>query len=127
MDSAPLAANLLFPEDTESDVSTVTILNWLTGPFGDASIVEVSTDPSFSNILFTATVDDNVVTTEGLTTSTIYYWRVKSTNICGEGPYSSTFRFRTGTQTCNTYINDTNVDIPEALSLIHISEPTRPY
>ena len=118
IDSTPFASNLLLPEDTEADVSTSVILNWTTAPFADQYFVEVSTDPNFNNIVFTDLVTENNTVPQGLTTATVYFWRVRSSNICGDGPDSEVYRFRTGSIACNTFSNNTSVNIPTTAGTI---------
>lgn len=72
--------------------------------------VQVATDPSFTNIVSSGTVDTNTYSLTGLLESTNYYWRVKpKTNTC-EGVFGPAFLFKTGQVTCNNY-SSTNVPI----------------
>ena len=41
----------------------------------------------------------------------IYYWRVRARSICSTGKYSETKAFRTASDGCVQYVNDTPVEI----------------
>ena len=119
VDSAPLASNLLTPVNAEADVDPFTTLSWTEVDLADGYILEVSTDANFNNLIHTVTTEDSNATPEGLTTSTVYYWRVKSTNICGEGAASQVYRFRTSAEACNTYTNDNSTVISTSAGTIN--------
>ncbi|MFP9098561.1 fibronectin type III domain-containing protein [Flavobacterium sp. RHBU_24] len=61
--------------------------------------IQVATDAAFSNIVIGETVTANSYATQSLENNTPYYWRVRATNTCGQGPYSATGSFAT---TCAT-------------------------
>jgi|GEM_PF-133836 len=118
VDSAPEAVNLILPIDAASDVDPSSALTWDEVDFADGYLLEISTDASFNTIVYSTSIGQNNAIPEGLTTSTIYYWRVKSTNICGDGPTSQVYRFRTATVACDTYTNDNNVTISTSAGTI---------
>ncbi|HLF90922.1 MAG TPA: S8 family serine peptidase, partial [Anaerolineales bacterium] len=65
---------------------------------GDAPsyFIEIATDPDFTNIVASATVNDpTYVPGIELAPSTFYFWRVTGSNSCGDGAISSTFYFVT--------------------------------
>ncbi len=111
IDSNPLATQLMSPANAANNVSTSAPLTWMPVDFADEYIVEISDNPSFANIIYTTSANTTEGIAEGLTTSTIYYWRVRPINICGEGPIESVFRFRTGSEACNTYTSATPTPI----------------
>lgn len=58
---------------------------------------QVSTTNNFSNIVVSGTaMTDQFQVSSGLSTGSLYYWRVRAINMCGIGPWSSTFSFTTG-------------------------------
>jgi len=111
VDSEPQASSLLLPGNTEAGVDPSAVLSWTDVNFADDYILDVSTDINFSNIVFTTTVGASNAIPVGLMTSTIYYWRVKTTNICGDGPTSQVYRFRTASEACETYTNNNSTPI----------------
>ena len=110
-DNSPTATALISPANVANDVSLTATLNWQAVNQAEGYVVELSDAANFNNIIFTTTTEYLEAILEGLNTSTVYYWRVRSTNICGEGPNSEMFRFRTGVEACNTYTNDNAVPI----------------
>lgn len=94
-DNVPVTPSLTSPTDTQDNVDIMPSLNWT----GDQTIlytIELATDLDFNNIIFTGTTSGNtIVPTVSLNTSSVYYWRVKANNSCGDGSYSSIFSFRT--------------------------------
>jgi len=112
VDSSPLASNLLQPGNAEVGVNPSVTLSWTEVDFADSYILEISTEANFSNLIYTTTVGQNNAVPEGLITSTVYYWRVKSSNICGDGAASQVYRFRTASESCDTYTNDISTSIP---------------
>lgn len=75
--------------------------------------VEISTDMSFSTVVQTSISNTVSVSIPDLMSNTIYYWRVKGENTCGEGPASAVFRFQTSDISCRTY---SSMDTPISIS-----------
>lgn len=97
----PAAATLTAPADNATSVATMPTFTW--GAIAGASsyLVQVATDSAFTNIVASGTVTGNSFTPgTALNTTTTYYWRVKASNACGDGSYSPTFRFTTGSIIC---------------------------
>ena len=109
--SIPTIPVLTTPDNNADNVDLMPSLNW-TGSLSVTYTIEVATDSNFTNILYTGTTTGNtIVPSLELNTSTIYYWRVKSTNSCGDSNYSQIFSFRTqaGPGDCN--IGNTTIDV----------------
>tara|TARA_B100000787_G_scaffold133180_1_gene102028 strand:- start:500 stop:3817 length:3318 start_codon:yes stop_codon:yes gene_type:complete len=90
------AAGVLFPEIE---------LEWNENINAETYTVELSDNPSFTNIIATSTQSDLKFTTTGLTENSIYYWRVNPTNQCGLATSPVIYSFQTaGSEDCsNTY------------------------
>ena len=58
-----------------------------------------------------ATPTSSTVTSTDFEEGTIYYWRVRARSICSTGKYSETKAFRTASDGCVQYVNDTPVEI----------------
>ena len=100
----PASFALSTPVDTATAVETVPTFTWAATTQADSYTLEVATDVLFSNIVVTeAGITDTTHTiTNSLASSTQHYWRVTSTNPCGN-QVSSTFSFTTVNQICTTY------------------------
>lgn len=114
--NAPAEVQLVLPVDTATEVKVRPHLVWgaadpdrifadgfdgATAPPAPTDAlsytVDVATDPSFTNIVASATVETNQWTVDvTLDSTTQYYWRVTPHNYCGDGPASTTYSFTTG-------------------------------
>lgn len=96
-DSSPSSTTLLAPAYGAINVSLAPQFVW--APVSGNAVeylIEVATDDGFSNVVFSALVDDTSATSSvSLEQLTQYYWRVQATNPCGSGPWSTTFSFIT--------------------------------
>jgi len=94
-DSTPATPGLVSPSNGAIDVSSTPSLNWTVGPQNQQSTVDVASDPGFSNIVFTTMVGGTSTTSTRLDSLSTYYWRVRSSNPCGDSSHSSVFSFTT--------------------------------
>jgi subtilisin-like proprotein convertase family protein len=102
------------PIDGATGASLLPTLNWSAVPFAESYLVEASTSPTFSPLLYTNTLTTTSATlTTSLNTASVVYWRVKASNPCGQGVFSSINAFQTGAQTCNQVFN--SIDVPKAI------------
>ena len=110
----PTAANLVAPVDGAIEQSLVAELNWAAADNATNYMVEVATSPSFaSNTVVANTVNGTAMFASGLTPLTVYYWRVRSANLCGESANPDFWSFQTGGEGCETFSStDTPVQIP---------------
>ncbi len=56
---------------------------------------ELALENTFTTIVSSQSVQSNEATVSGLLNDTEYFWRVRATNDCADGPYSETFSFTT--------------------------------
>lgn len=68
--------------------------------------IEIATDQQFSSVLFSDNISTNSFSGASLEESTVYYWRVKAKNTCGEGDFSEISSFTT--QNCSVCFSDGN-------------------
>ena len=68
--------------------------------------IEIATDQQFSSVLFSENISTNSFSGASLEESTVYYWRVKAKNTCGEGDFSEISYFTT--QNCSVCFSDGN-------------------
>ncbi len=103
-ENSPSAPILTSPAYNADNIGLMPSLNW-TGSLSAQYTIELATDSSFLNIIYTGTTTGTtIVPSVTLNTSTFYFWRVKATNSCGDSTYSALFSFRTqaGPGDCNT-------------------------
>lgn len=93
---APDPPTLLSPADTEIGVAIPTTFTWDASPTATSYSLQVSTNSSFSNYVFSQSLiatTNKIVT--GLTISTQYYWRVSAKNAYGQSAWSGVNGFIT--------------------------------
>ena len=84
------------PANGAVDQTQQPIFEWGAVDQAGSYLLEVATDENFSNIVISETVASNSYTPNtGLTTNTEFYWRVNASNFCGDGVFSSVWRFGT--------------------------------
>ncbi|MFZ0548488.1 MAG: hypothetical protein WAM60_23775 [Candidatus Promineifilaceae bacterium] len=118
-DSGPAAPTLVSPPDGATGVSTSAPLSWNAVAGAVNYTVEVATDMTFTNIVYSNTLPGTSDTATGLNILTQYFWRVRANNVCGAGANSSVWSFTTGQEFCNT----TPMSIPGSGT----SGPASPY
>ena len=68
-------------------------LRWRKVLNADEYSIQVSTDPSFDKLIFSATIPDTVKNISGTVEGQKYYWRIAGWNIGGPGPWSDVWNF----------------------------------
>ena len=98
--------SIISPVNQEREILFPEIdLLWNENINAESYYVEISENPSFTNIVSSGMKSEPSFTTNNLSINTIYYWRVKPSNRCADGDFSETFSFQTlGGENCdNTY------------------------
>ncbi|MFT4972574.1 MAG: subtilisin-like proprotein convertase family protein [Saprospiraceae bacterium] len=109
----PAPSVLQIPMLGASDILTSPIFEW-EAESGVLYDIEISTTDDFMNtVAFANDITDGMYQGEGLTTSTMYFWRVKGSNLCGDGNFSSTHFFTTANIFCGPNVA---TDIPVEIS-----------
>jgi hypothetical protein len=96
--ATPAAPTQTAPANNATGVSLTPTLQWTGAPQSGGFVVELATDAGFTNIVFTASPaagSTGVAVSPALQTQTQYFWRVRSSNFCGNGPNSPVFSFTT--------------------------------
>jgi hypothetical protein len=127
--SSPGAANLTLPANGAVDVYPQPTLEWAALPWADQYVVEVSDDAGFQNIVYSArTRDTSHVMGLLLAQQAHYYWRVRATNACGFGLFSTASSFTTQEVTDlllvdgdGDYFGDFQSDYTDALIALGVS------
>ncbi|MDX1642123.1 MAG: T9SS type A sorting domain-containing protein, partial [Balneolaceae bacterium] len=93
----PDPVSLSFPGENENQVPVLATLNWEESERASEYIIQISRNEMFtSDGLIKLTSSEPMITLNtALEFATIYYWRVKATNIGGESDWSKANRFTT--------------------------------
>lgn len=110
---APPPSSLTAPANDAIGVSVLPSFNWSAVSGATSYTLEISSSNTFSPIRLTQAgiISLPYTITSALGEDSVYYWRVKSTGGCGTGAASTTFRFKTGLNTCRI-----SNDIPKTIS-----------
>lgn len=112
--NAPSKITLVYPDSSKQDTYQNDWLTWQEDNTATAYLIQISQSPLFTSIFDSATVKSagyrnaNNVFTYGST----YFWRVRGSNIGGDGPFSSVWSFRVGsaTRVPITFCSSSNLD-----------------
>ena len=95
--------SLTAPANGTTDMITNGVsLSWQENINAESYFVEVSTNPSFSTIDFSSTETDLDFVLNDLMSETVYYWRVRPDNSCGNGNFSEIYSFQVGSISCGS-------------------------
>ena len=110
---SPTIPSLNSPANTALSVATNPTFSWAATAGNSVTYtIEIATDVNFINIIDNASnLTANTYTALGLANGTIYFWRVKTLNDCGQSSFSSAFSFTT-----STCFEQTSVDVPIAIT-----------
>ncbi|UJH69258.1 reprolysin-like metallopeptidase [Allomuricauda sp. SCSIO 65647] len=93
---------LLEPMDFAVDTPVNPLFTWQDSPAHTSYDIEIATDVAFTDIVEAATISFNKYRSALLQPETVYYWRVKPKNGCGEGPFGTPFGFTTTLVDCES-------------------------
>ncbi|MEM6721880.1 MAG: reprolysin-like metallopeptidase [Bacteroidota bacterium] len=114
---------LVSPSNNASNVSTNTAFSWSVNTLSDGYLIEIATDPGFTNIVEATTVANASYTSSGLAQSTTYYWRVGISNDCAAMTYSTTNSFTT--QSCSVCASVANTSFETSTTLVNFESINR--
>ncbi|MFD2908657.1 S8 family serine peptidase [Flavobacterium ardleyense] len=100
-------AVLLNPANAFNGTSTTVNFDWESSTNSESYMIQVATNPAFTNILYTFNTTDSKYTVPNLAQESTYYWRVISSNRCGVQPENTATinSFVTGVLSCgNTFM-----------------------
>jgi hypothetical protein len=98
--NAPSAITPIYPDSNKQDVYQNDWLTWQPDTTATSYLVQISQSPLFTTIFDSALVrsagyrNPSKVFASGST----YFWRVRGTNIGGDGPYSAVWSFKVGNE-----------------------------
>lgn len=106
--------NLLTPSNGSSNIKKPYTLEWNSDINVQNYVLQVATDAGFTNIVDNAVISEEFYNPMNLVSNTMYFWRVKGQNICGESAYSEVFSFTSENEVCSQYVsNSTPLVIPD--------------
>lgn len=129
-DQTPAMLYPIWPEDGTTIAAPQLMYRWEMPTSGNTYQIEIATDDQFNNIIESATVQDqDQYLGQLLESMTTYYWRVKATNVCGEGDWSPVSTFTTSLLICNlgstsatTPVNISSSGTPTIVSTLQVNE-----
>ena len=106
--------NTISPVTGVTDVApSNAIFTWDADPNATSYELDIATDAGFTTIIDSQVLSTNTYTSTSLATQTMYWWRVRAVNDCGNGAYANS-NFQTANIACNTYASsDTPIAIPD--------------
>ena len=103
----PDQVTLLSPVDYTLNMPTNPQLKWNAANYSDSYKLQVATDAGFSNLVVNESgLTGTTYNLSGLNYNQMYYWRVRGTNVAGDGPWSNAWSFQT-----------LNVTVPDQVTL----------
>ncbi|MEO8460256.1 MAG: hypothetical protein ABI451_06990 [Dokdonella sp.] len=95
--AAPGGPALASPANGAMTIATNPVLSWNTALQGQTYVAEIASDAGFTAIVYTSpsSTATSIQVPPVLANNTQYFWRVRSTNVCGPGTYSGTNSFTT--------------------------------
>jgi len=105
------------PANGSSGIPEVPTFSWIGTPNASAYDIEIASNPSFeaSTIIESAMgiTETSYVPTIVLEKNTLYYWRLRPRNECGEGAFSAPQGFHTQLFVCETF---ESINVPVSIS-----------
>ncbi|MEO1259796.1 MAG: reprolysin-like metallopeptidase [Bacteroidota bacterium] len=103
---------LAAPENYAVDEPLTPTFSWEGGGNSGDYIFELATSPGFGSsvVAINTTNTNNYTLSKNLAPFTVYYWRIRSENVCVENTPS--FSFQTGADGCFEFINDEPALVP---------------
>jgi subtilisin-like proprotein convertase family protein len=96
------------PLNGQTDLATSANLTWEEDVNAENYVVEVSTEVTFNTLFWSETTENTFVNVTDLNSQTVYYWRVKPSNRCGEATTFSVSNFQTGIFNCGLQFTATD-------------------
>ncbi len=90
-------AKLISPKNRGTNISATPTLTWSNVTGASTYDVQVATDSGFTNIVasMTGLTTPQWAVSPALSSGTSYFWRSRGVNLCGPGPFSATWSFKT--------------------------------
>jgi subtilisin-like proprotein convertase family protein len=111
---APPAPALYTPFDGRRGVVPQAALSWQAAEDALHYRVQISASPDFAaaHIVWEVLTADTVAAPQGLLPGTVYYWRVRAENACGQSAFTPFRAFQTAQATCAFAFDSQEVPVP---------------
>ena len=109
--------SLICPANNSINTPLFTEFHWAPDSNIRSYLLEISSDPSFMDIIDFVETSEATYISSALETETTYYWRVQGENLCETGNFSPTNTFQTGS------IESFNFDAETVPALIPDNDP----
>ncbi|TXF88260.1 T9SS type A sorting domain-containing protein [Neolewinella aurantiaca] len=104
------------PAEGTTGVILATTFNWTDAVNADTYEIEIATSPTFSEeSIFersSGLTSTNYLPAEFFDSNTLYFWRIRPTNVCGAGEWTDPNSFRTVNSSCTPYKTEDDVNLP---------------
>ena len=104
------------PAEGTTGIILATQFDWTDAANADFYEIEIGTSPTFSpETIFerrTGIAGSEYLPDEFFLPNTLYFWRVRPSNLCGDGPWTRPNSFRTVNSSCNLYANEEPLNLP---------------
>lgn len=122
-DQSPGTPALFSPAHQSSGLALQVPVRWSSQGEGQDYILQLATDDGFNTLISEQVIsEDPTAAFTALEAGTTYYWRVKTSNVCGESDWSTVFSFSTALVECFTQAAaDGPINIPTTSSTISSS------
>jgi subtilisin-like proprotein convertase family protein len=104
------------PEEGTTGIILATTFNWTEAVNADTYEIEIATSPTFSETSLFERADGLTASTylpaEFFDANTLYFWRIRPTNVCGVGEWTDPNSFRTVNSSCTPYATVDDVALP---------------
>jgi len=104
------------PAEGTGGIILATEFDWSDAVNADNYDIQIGTSPTFNEeSLFEETADltdSDYLPAEFFLPNTVYFWRVRATNVCGPGEWLDAASFRTVNSQCATFSNEEDIALP---------------
>jgi subtilisin-like proprotein convertase family protein len=113
--SAPNVTTQLTPIAAAVGLAPNLSLTWSAAPLATKYHVQVATNVAFAagDMIKDEMLTGTSLVLNGLLPTTVYFWRVRAANDCGDSPFTSARTFQTSA--CSSFSNTTPVIIPDVI------------
>ena len=96
--NAPNGISLVYPDSSKQDAYQNDWLTWRTDTTATSYLIQISQSPLFTTIYDSATVKSAGYRSRNkvFVTGSTYFWRVRGSNLGGDGQFSAVWSFRVG-------------------------------